>query len=463
MDCENGISRLAKENSAKPETDAYKRLSFLFDGGVYTEIDRFAKNGDAGCGVVAAYGNVNGAGTYAYSQDVTEFSGAMNRAQAAKIAKVYDLALKNGCPVVGIFDSKGAFADDGVDALNAYGELIAAAGRLSGVVPMISVVAGACVGSAAVLANIADATVMTENAELCLRSSAVTGNGKVGTAQSAAKSGLADVIAADDSSAMESVAAILAALPSNNLSVPSVADYVPAASSGDGMDASVSSVIDENSFFELLAEYGKCAKVGFARIAGESVGVVAAGGYGNDDRICGEGASKIARFVRLCDAYSLPVVTFIDCAGFMGDGDEELGGSLKAVSALTAAYSEATTAKVSIITGKAYGLAYTALAGKASGTDVAIALADAAICALEPMTAVQFLYKDRLGNEKREDLEKEYALCEGSPLKAAENGDINAVVTSEDLTQSVIAALDMLASKRVSTLDKKHSNLPIYR
>ena len=118
---------------------------------------------------------------------------------------------------------------------------------------------------------------------------------------------------------------------------------------------------------------------------------------------------------------------------------------------------------MSIITGKAYGLAYTALAGKASGTDVAIALADAAICALEPMTAVQFLYKDRLGNEKREDLEKEYALCEGSPLKAAENGDINAVVTSEDLTQSVIAALDMLASKRVSTLDKKHSNLPIYR
>ena len=455
MDCENGISRLAKENSARPETDAYKRLSFLFDGGVY--IDRFAKNGDSGCGVVAAYGNVNGAGTYAYSQDVTEFSGAMNRAQAAKIAKVYDLALKNGCPVVGIFDSKGAFANGGVDALNAYGELIAAAGRLSGVVPMISVVAGACVGSAAVLANIADVTVMTENAELCLRSSAVTGNGEVGTAQSAAKAGLADVVTADDSSAIAAVAAILAALPSNNLSVPSVADYVPAVSSGDGMDASVRSVIDENSFFELLAEYGKCAKVGFARIAGESVGVVAAGGFGNDDRICGEGASKIARFVRLCDAYSLPVVTFIDCAGFMGDGDEELGGSLKAVSALTAAYSEATTAKVSIITGKAYGLAYT------SGTDIAIALADAAICALEPMTAVQFLYKDRLGDEKREDLEKEYALCEGSPLKAAENGDINAVVAPEDLTQSVIAALDMLASKRVSTLDKKHSNLPIYR
>lgn len=463
MNCENGLSRLAKENSAKPETAAYKRLSFLFDGGVYTELDRFAKNNDGGCGVVTAYGNVNGAGVYAYSQDVTEASGAMNRAQAVKIAKIYDLAFKNGCPVVAVFDSKGAFANDGVDALNAYGELIAAAGRLSGVVPMVSVVAGACVGSAAVLANIADITVMTEDAELCVKSSAVTGNEKVGTSASAAKSGLADIVAKDDETAFGYVAEILASLPSNNLSVPAVADYLPAVASGSGMDATVTSVIDENSFFEIAADYGRCAKVGFARIAGESVGVVAAGGYKNEDRICGKGAAKIARFVRLCDAYSLPVVSFIDCAGFMGEGSDELDGSLKAVSALTAAYAEATTSKISVITGKAYGLAFTAMAGKASGADVVIALADSAICALEPMTAVQFLYKDRLGAEKREDLENEYKADQGSAFKAAENGDINAVVAPDELAGSVIAALDMLASKRVSTLDKKHSNLPIYR
>lgn len=463
MNCESGLSRLEKEQVKLGTTDAYKRLSMLFDGGAFTEIGRFAKNQDAGCGVVTAYGNINGAGAYAFSQDVTVRSGAMCRAQGAKIKKVYDLALKNGCPVIGIFDSKGADCEEGLDALNAYGELIAAAGKISGVVPMISMVVGDCIGSAAVLAAVSDITVMTESAELCVNSAAITGNDNVGTAESAAKNGLADIVAENDEAAVNAVVSVLAMLPSNNLSVSAVADYIPATVSGEGVYANISNVCDADSFIELSAKYGCCAKVGFARIAGNAVGIVATDSGKNEGKLCASGAAKAARFVRLCDAFSIPVVTLIDCAGFMGGAEDELDGSLKAVASLTGAYAEATTAKVSVIVGKAYGAAYTAMAGKASGADVVIAVADAAICTLEPMTAVQFLYKDRLGEEKREDLEKEYVLTVGSPFKAAENGDIDDVITAEEIPAKVIAALDMLSSKRVSTLDKKHSNMPFYR
>ena len=460
MNCENGYARLEKEVAEIGKTDAYKRLELLFDGGAYTEIDRFAKNGETASGVVCGYGNVCGAGVYAFSQDVSVCSGAMGRAQAAKIKKVYDLALMNGCPVVGIFDSNGAFADEGVDALNAYGELIAAAGKLSGVVPQIAVIAGKCIGSAAVLAAISDVAVMTESATYCVNSSAITGDEKVGTAKTSADNGLVAKVLSTDAEAFEAVANILAMLPSNNLSVPAVADYVPAAQSGEGVYSKITAVADANSFNELWSDFGCCSKVGFARVAGNPVGIVATDSSKNNAKLCGNGAAKAARFVRLCDAYSIPVVTLIDCAGFMGSADDELSGDVKMVASLTGAYAEATTAKVAVIVGKAYGAAFTAMAGKASGSDIVLALADVEICALEPMTAVQFLYKDRLGEEKREDLEKEYALSEGSPFKAAENGAVDDIITADDLSAKVIAALDMLASKRVATMEKKHSNMP---
>ncbi len=460
MSCENGIPCLEKEVAKLGGTDAYKRLELLFDGGVYTELDRFAKNGENGCGVVCGYGNVCGSGVYAFSQDVTVSSGAMGRAQAAKIKKVYELALMNGCPVVGIFDSKGAFAGEGIDALNAYGELIAAAGKISGVVPQISVVAGKCIGSAAVLAAVADVTLMVEGASFCVNSSAVTGDENVGTATACAKNGTVALSFANDTEVMESVANILSMLPSNNLSVSPIADYVPAAVSGEGVFANISSVVDAGSFYELWKENSCCSIVGFARVAGNAVGIVANNSSKNNAKLCGNGAAKSARFIRLCDAYSIPVITFVDCAGFMGDADEELSGDVKAVAALTGAYAEATTAKVTIITGKAYGTAYTAMAGKASGADVVLAYPNAEICALEPMTAVQFMYKELLGEKSREELEREYALVEGSPFKAAQNGDITDIVTPQEIANKVIAVLDMLASKRVSTLEKKHSNLP---
>lgn len=460
MNCENGFSRLEKEIAALGSSKAYKRLALLFDGGAYTELDRFQKNGENQCGVVTAYGNVNGISCYAFSQDISVCSGAMGRSQAAKIKKVYDLALMNGAPIVGIFDSKGAFATEGVDALNAYGELISAAGKISGVVPQISVVAGKCIGSAAVLATVADLTVMVEGAELCVNSAAITGESNVGTAETSAKNGTVSVVAENDEAALNKVAELLSFMPENNLSVSPVADYVPAAVSGEGVYSDISNIVDQDSFVELNKEFGCCAKVGFARVAGNAIGVVATDSDKNDAYLCGNGAAKIARFVRLCDAFSIPVVTLLNSAGFMGKANDELDGSVRAVATLTGAYAEATTAKVTVIVGKAYGTAFTAFAGKASGTDYCVAYADAEICALNPVTAVQFLYKDRLGDEKREDLVTEYKLTEGSPFKAAENGAIDDVITKERAAQSVISALDMMASKRLSTLEKKHSNMP---
>lgn len=460
MSFENGFVRLEKETALLGKSDAYKRLEMLFDNGVYTELGRFKKNGENGCGVVTAFGNVNGTACYAYSQDITVCSGAMGRSQAAKIKKIYDLALMNGAPVIAVFDSKGAFAEEGVDALNAYGELIAAAGKISGVVPQISVVAGKCIGSAAILAGVADITIMIDGAELCVNSADIVGDNNVGSAKTAAKNGTVSLVAENDNDAMQKVALILSMLPSNNLSIPSIADYIPASISGEGVYADITNIVDADSFVELSKDFGGCAKVGFARVAGNAVGIVATDASKNDANLCAKGASKISRFVRLCDAFSIPLITLLNCAGFLGKAEDELSGSVRSVSALTGAYAEATTAKITVIVGKAYGTAFTAMAGKASGTDYCIAYPDAAICALNPTTAVQFLYKDRLGEEKREDLENEYILTAGSPFKASEYGAIDDIVPADAAADAVIAALDMMSSKRVSTLEKKHSNMP---
>ena len=460
MNCENGLACYEKANALIGAENAYKRLSNLFDNGEFNEIDRFAKSGDTGCGVIAAYGTVQGFGVYAYAQDSETNFGAMNRAQAAKIKKVYDLAMMNGCPVVSILDSKGAVASEGVDALEAYGELISAAGKISGVVPQIAVIAGTCVGSAAILASVADAVVMTKDSQFCVNSSFVTGEKAVGTANAAADCGTVAKVCDTYEEAIGFAATILSNLPSNNLSIAPVAEYIPAAITNTGVYATISSVVDADSFVELYSEFGCCAKVGFARIAGNAVGVVATDYEKNDAKLCGNGANKIARFVRFCDAFSVPVVTLVDCAGFMGSADDELDGSVKAVATLTGAYAEATTAKVAVVVGKAYGAAWTAFAGKASGSDYVLACACAEICALEPKTAVQFLYNDRLDGNNREELENEYIMNEASAFKAAENGLVNEIVTVDNIASKVIAALDMLATKRVNTIEKKHSNMP---
>lgn len=459
MSITDNKSRFESEVASLSDSNARKRLAMLFDNGTYTEIDRFIKNNGSECEVVAAYGEVNGMTVYAYAQSIDVNNGAMGKVQATKIAHIYDLATKTGAPVVAVFDSNGAHIDEGVEALEAYGKLIKAAGNISGVVPQISVVAGPCIGSAAVLASLADVVVMTEAAEFYITAPAFTESKdtELGSAQLAAKNGTVAIVTQTDKEAMEKVADLLAYLPSNNLSEAMLAEYTPAAG-GNGYEA----VIDADSFFELSADNGACIKTGFARIGGASVGVVATDADAKDGYFCACAAKKAAKFVRFCDAFSIPVVTFVDSLGILAKEKCDLNGGVKAVAVLTSAYSEATTAKITVVTGNAIAGAYIAFVSSAAQADMVYAWNNSVIGTLEPMTAVQLLYKERLAaGEDRKQLEAEYAADKCSPFNAAALGLVDDVIEPEETAAKVISALDVLSSKRVSTLSKKHTNIPL--
>lgn len=429
-------------------------LALLFDNGEYTQIDRFVKNNGAECEVATAYGDVNGMLVYAYAQKIDVNNGAMGRVQASKIAHVYELATKTGAPVVAIFNSNGAHVDEGVEALEAYGALIKAAGNISGVVPQIAVVSGACIGSAAVLANLSDFVIMTKDAELYITAPTVSANSDY--AKVAAENGTATVVAPDDATAMKMAAELLTYLPANNLSEPVYTDCV--APSGEG---SIASIVDADSFFELYADYGKCVKTGFARIAGAAVGIVATDSSVNDGYFCDCGAKKAAKFVRCCDAFSIPVVTLVDSKGVKAC-DDNYGDDVKSVAVLASAYSEATTAKITLVTGNAIAGAYISFVSSAGAPDMVYAYNNATIGVLEPMTAVQLLYKERLANgEDRKALEAEYANDKCSPFGAAALGFVNDVIEPAEAVDKIVSALDILSSKRVSTLNKKHTNIPL--
>ena len=455
MSTTESFSRFSSEVAALSNSNARSRLAMLFDNGCYTEIDRFAKNNGSECEVVAAFGEVNGTIVYAYAQSADVNRGAMGKAQAAKITHVYDLATKTGAPVIAIFDSNGAHISEGIEALEAYGDVIKAAGNVSGVVPQISVVAGPCIGSSAVLASLADVVIMTKDAEFFLTAPVTEGEGD--SAAVAAKGGVAALVVDDDKSAVETAADILAYLPANNLSVPLMSEYVAAQG-----DTTVERVVDAGSFLELYAEYGLNVKTGFARVGGVSVGVIATNPEVNDGYICTCGAKKAAKFVRLCDAYSIPVITIVDSMGLRITEACDCTGGVKSVALLTAAYSEATTAKITLVTGNAYAGAYVALVSSAAAPDMVFAWSEAAIGSLEPKTAVQLLYKERMmGGEKREDLEAEYITVKCSPFEAAALGCITDVISAEETAAKIANALDVLSSKRVSTLSKKHTNISL--
>ncbi len=451
-------NKFASEVNALSDSNARKRLEMLFDGGNYTEIDRFLKNNGTECEVVAAYGEVNGMPVYAYAQSIDINKGAMGKVQAAKISHVYELATKTGAPVVSVFDSVGAHLDEGAAALEAYGSLIKAAGNISGVVPQISIVAGPCIGSAAVLASLADVVIMTADAELYITAPAfASADSELGTAKLAAKNGTAALTADTDKEAIELAVSVLEYLPSNNLSEPLFTE--PAAPVGGN---AVDSLCDAGSYFELSAEFGKCIKTGFARVNGASVGLVSTDPEIADGYFCSDAAKKAAKFVRFCDAFSIPVVTLVDCKGILAKEACDLAGGVKAVSGLTSAYSEATTAKISVVTGNAIAGAYIAFVSSAAAPDMVYAWSDAVIGTLEPMTAVQLLYKDRLeAGEDRKALEAEYAAEVCSPFCAAAAGLVTDVIEAGETAGKVSSALDILSSKRVSTISKKHTNIPL--
>ena len=430
---------LEKIKTELSETVAYKRLDALFDEGTFAPIAPFAGSHGNLCEAAAGYGEINGCPAYAFAQNSDIASGAMSVSQAAKIKKVYELALKTGTPVIGIYDSKGARVDEGAELLSSYGELLNLSGKLAGIVPQISAVLGPCEGTAALLAASADFVVMSEGGKLTINT-----NGEGGSAQDNMKHGVAAVFAKDEFAAVEAVKNLVVMLPQNNLSDAYETEEIPAVDDG----SIVSAFADAGSFIELYDGYAKDVSVGFAKVEGDTVGIVNIGGGQLDRKAC----EKCSRMVRFCDAYSIPVITLADAEGFK---------CVKSASKLLAAFAEATTAKITVITGSAYGAFYMAVAGTGASADITFALDGAVVSPVNPEAGLIILAPERLKTDKagREKALSEFKANECSAERAAEKGYIDSVLTKEELRLALSGALDMLAGKRETTLPKKHSTI----
>ena len=439
------------------DSAARRRLAALFDDGAYTEVGSLSMEKDSLASVITAYGYVNGSLVYAFSQDNTVNSGAVGTVHAQKIAKLYSLAAKTGRPVVGIHDSNGAFIDGTVDSLNAYGEMIGTAASVSGVVPQISVIAGVCAGSAAMLACSADFVVMTKDAELY-----VAPNGK-STAADASKAGTAAVVCDDDDAAVSAAKELLRLIPENNLTAVPVYEYEENSfASGNALSDTVNNIADADSVTELYEGFGKASYTALATVAGSTAGIVSTNK--TKDKLTADDSAKIARFVRTCDAFGIPVITLVDTEGF--DGEGEAAGSVRNMTMLAGAYAEATTAKVTLVTGKAYGPAFVALASKGANADFTFAYDNAVISPLAPVTAVEFLWHEKLAGAanaaaKREELAKEYIAEYATAEKAAYRNAVDEVISPAQTRAKLAEALEILSGKRVSRLPKKHNNLPL--
>lgn len=426
--------KMAQAKAEISNTSAYKIISDFFDEGSFLEIDAYAKSGDNYAEAVAGYGSVNGLPCYAFCQNMDIAKGAMSKAQAAKLKKVYELALKNGAPVVGIYDSLGGKLKEGNELLTAYGTVLNAASTLSGVVPQISVVLSDCLGTSAITASSADFVIKAKDANLSINT-----NNDDGCNCSVA------IIADDKNEAVNKAKEILLYMPSNNLSTAPCADEVMPMADAPCV---VCATMDEGTDIKLYDHLGETAKVGFARLQGEVVGVVQTKG----GKLQKPDGKKITKLVSFCDAFSIPVITFLNSEGF---------DCLGAATSVTNAYAEATTTKITVITGKAVGPVYIAMAGTGAQTDLTIALENTIVSPLNEMAAAYLMAPEKMQVpvEKQEEAAKKFAEETLSAFKAAEDGVIENIVSEAELRSVLGQAVTMLMSKRVTNLPKKHSTI----
>lgn len=432
---------LAEMEQSVPDSDARKRLAALFDEDSFRELDKFMSADGELSSVVAGYGTVMGAAAYAFAQDVSVKGGAVNTSAALKIKKIYELAAKVGAPVVGIFDSKGGDINEGMAVLSAYGDIMKASAAVSGVVPQIAVICGVCAGAAAMVASMADVTIMTEKAELFMTAPFNTPDGKLegaGSAANAAKSGVCSILAKDDAEAIAKAKKLVAVLPANNISLAGNDDFAAndAAVSANLKGAElVAALADKNSVVELGAEFGTAAYTALASLNWATVAFVATN---KAAKLTAADCAKIARFVQFADVFSIPVVTLIDTEGFEGSSAAELAGSVRDCAKLAQVYASATTAKVNIITGKAYGAAYAAF----DSADISYAWESAAIAPMTPEAGKVFMGEELVT----------------SPFAAASLGMIDGVIAAEDTGDALGSAVELVAGKRVAAPTRKHAN-----
>ncbi len=431
--------------------DALQRLSLLFDDGEYELLD-----GSADSGARIAHGNVYGTPVFAYAEGGC---GAFGSATAAKLAKVYGLAEKTGTPVVAVYDSKGVDLNGGGLTLDACSQLLHRCSRISGVVPQVAVIAGTCGGFESVCASLADICLMESKAEFFLTAPFNDQSGSeaskiAGSAEFAQKASAAAVVCEGENALFDKARQIVGMLPSNNLEVPPFCDFSEPESSP--AEDAVLGTVDAGSEVELFEGKGLSSRTYLATLLGSPVGAISVNG-----RLCRNDSLKIARLVQFCDAFSIPVVTFINSEGFLVSADNDMNGGIRNAALLSHVLSQATTVKVSVVTGSAIGSLFSVFCGRYSAADLCLAWNSAVIGELTPKAAVSVMWNDRI--EKDSDIENlavQYAAEEESAEKAFECGIVDKVIAPESTRHEVSAALEMLASKRVRNISRKHGNMP---
>ncbi|RBM11702.1 acyl-CoA carboxylase subunit beta [Streptomyces sp. PT12] len=501
-----GSARAVEKQHAKGKLTARERVELLLDEGSFTELDEFARhratgfgiaaNRPYGDGVVTGYGTVDGRPVAVYSQDFTVFGGSLGEVYGEKIVKVMDFALKTGCPVIGINDGGGARIQEGVVALGLFAEIFRRNVHVSGVVPQISVITGPCAGGAVYSPAITDFTVMVDQTSHMFITGpdvikTVTGEDvgfeELGGARTHnTVSGVAHHMAGDEKDAFDYVRALLSYLPSNNLSEPPAfpeeADLsltpddedldalVPdSANQPYDMHEVIERVLDDREFLETQALFAPNVITGFGRVEGQPVGVVANQPLQFAGCLDINASEKAARFVRTCDAFNVPVLTFVDVPGFLPGTDQEYSGIIRRGAKLIYAYAEATVPLITVITRKAFGGAYDVMGSKHLGADLNLAWPTAQIAVMGAQGAVNILHRRALAalesDEEREAerarLTREYEDALLNPYVAAERGYVDAVIPPSATRRHVVRGLRALRNKRAQLPPKKHGNIPL--
>ena len=495
-----GSDRAVERQHAKGKLLARERIDALLDPGSFQELDLLARHRaqSAGLderpytdGVITGWGTVDGRKIFVFSQDFTVFGGALGEVFAEKIHKLMDMALKVGAPVVGLNDGAGARIQEGVVSLASYGGIFYRNVLSSGVVPQISVILGPCAGGAVYSPAMTDFIFMVRESShrfitgpdvvKTVTGEEVTLEELGGAMSHASKSGVANFVSADEKTCLEDVRYLLGFLPANNMEpapavtptddparlCESLRDILPASSNQPyDMKAVVREVLDDGEFLEYHAHWAKNIMCGFGRVNGEVVGVV-----GNQPMVLAgvldiESSEKAARFVRTCDAFNIPLLTFIDVPGFLPGVDQEYGGIIRHGAKLLYAYCEATVPRISIITRKAYGGAYVVMDSKSVGSDLSYAWPTAELAVMGPQGAVEIVYRREIQQaadpvSRRAELVAEYTEKYANPYAAAERGYVDDVIDPAETRQKIAAGLAMLRTKREDLPKRKHGNVPL--
>lgn len=494
-----GEKRIASQHS-KGKLFARERLELLLDPGTFNELEPFTvQRGDhmGGSGnemtdgVVTGFGQINNRTVYVYAQDFTIQGGSLGEMQGKKIARLMDLAANTGCPIIGMLDSGGARIQEGVYSLGAYAEIFKRNAIYSGVIPQISIILGPCAGGAVYSPAVTDLIIMVDKQSYMFLTGpqvikSVTGEDvdfeSLGGAQvHLGQSGLAHLVGQDEKEALELARQAVSYFPSNNAENPPVFptdddpnraeealnSLVPLDPNAPySMHEAIELIVDKGSFLELQTTFAQNAIVGLARMDGLPVGIVSQ----EPSQLAGvmdiNSSDKIARFVRMCDAFNIPVITFVDSPGFLPGVNQEHNGVIRHGAKVLFAYSESTVPKISVTTRKSYGGAYVVLSSKFIGTDVTLAWPSAEIAVMGPGGAVNILYGRQIKEAvdpdvERERLTEEYRQTFLNPYAAAKAGYVDDVIEPRETRQRIILALHAIKDKAVSLPARKHGNIPL--